>query len=221
MKRVLVNISSRLSRILSVLALMAALHITSSSFCAQAQNFERMPDIESELYGEMAFVNGDYETMKAVRRFWQTEAQRLKSNRQLEFALTGSNEAVLKVTIPARLLFAQSDTAFISSAENNLRPLLRLIKGPTAVASVIVAAYTDNNGSDNYLNRLSTSRANSVHRWLARQGVAPTDIHSFGFGNKVPRNKNANIRERERNRRVSLYLVPNKSMLRDAKKGKL
>ena len=197
------------------------MHFTPFSGKIFAQNFERMPELESELYGEKAFVTGDYETMKTVRRFWQNEAQRLKSNRQLEFALTGGNEAILKVTIPARLLYAQSDTVFISSAENQLRPLLRLLKGPEAVASVIVAAYTDNNGSDNYLNKLSTSRANVVHRWLAKQGVAPTDIHSYGFGNKVPRNQNANIRERERNRRISLYLVPNKSMLRDAKKGKL
>lgn len=208
------------NRLLSVLALIAVMHFARPASVV-AQNFERMSEVESEVYGAMAFVSGDYETMKAVRRYWVSEAQRLKSNRQLEFTLTGGNECVLKVTIPARLLFAQGDTVFIGSAENQLRPLLSLAKGPTAVATMIVAAYTDNNGSDNYLNRLSTSRANTVHRWFAKQGVGPADIHSFGFGNKVPRNQNANIRERERNRRVSIYLVPNKRMLRDAKKGKL
>lgn len=209
------------NRLLSVFALIVVMHLTGSVSVAVAQNFERMSEVESDVYGEMAFVNGDYETMKAVRRFWVQEAQRLKSNRQLEFTLTGGNEAVLKITIPARLLFAQGDTVFIGSAENHLRPLLPLVKGPTAVATMIIAAYSDNNGSDNYLNRLSTSRANSVHRWFAKQGVGPADIHSFGFGNKVPRNQNANIRERERNRRVSIYLVPNRGMLRDAKRGKL
>lgn len=187
----------------------------------RAQNFERMSDIESETYGEKAYVSGDYSTMKNVRRFWVNETQKLKSNRQLEFALTGSNEAVLKVTIPARLLFSQGDTVLVSSAENQLRPLLPLLKGPEAVATVIVASFSDNNGSDNYLNKFSTSRASAIHRWLAKQGVGPTYIHSYGFGNKVPRNQNANIRERERNRRISLYLVPNKSLLRDAKKGKI
>ncbi len=209
------------NRLLSVIALIVVMHMTGSVSVAVAQNFERMSEVESEVYGEMAFVNGDYETMKAVRRFWVQEAQRLKSNRQLEFTLTGGNEAVLKITIPARLLFAQGDTVFIGSAENHLRPLLPLVKGPTAVATMIIAGYSDNNGSDNYLNRLSTSRANSVHRWFAKQGVGPADIHSFGFGNKVPRNQNANIRERERNRRISIYLVPNRGMLRDAKRGKL
>ena len=209
------------NRLLSVFALIVVMRLTGSVSVAVAQNFERMSEVESDVYGEMAFVNGDYETMKAVRRFWVQEAQRLKSNRQLEFTLTGGNEAVLKITIPARLLFAQGDTVFIGSAENHLRPLLPLVKGPTAVVTMIIAAYSDNNGSDNYLNRLSTSRANSVHRWFAKQGVGPADIHSFGFGNKVPRNQNANIRERERNRRVSIYLVPNRGMLRDAKRGKL
>lgn len=209
------------NRLLSVLALIAVIHLSGAASKANAQNFERMSEVESEVYGAMAFVNGDYETMKAIRRFWVGEAQRLKSNRQLEFTLTGGNEAVLKVTIPARLLYAQGDTVFISSAESHLRPLLTLVKGPTAVATMIVAGYSDNNGSDNYLQRLSTSRANAVHRWFAKQGVGPADIHSFGFGNKVPRNQNANIRERERNRRISIYLVPNKAMLRDAKRGKL
>lgn len=220
MRKVSAKLQS-LSRLLPAFLLITMMLFASLTGRVVAQNFERMPDVESELYGEKAFVNGDYETMKAVRRFWQTEAQRLKSNRQLEFALTGGNESILKITIPARLLYAQSDTVFINSAENQLRPFLRLLKGPEAVASVIVAAYTDNNGSDNYLNKLSTSRANVIHRWLAKQGVAPADIHSYGFGNKVPRNQNSNIRERERNRRISLYLIPNKAMLRDAKKGKL
>lgn len=203
-----------------VVALSIVLHLSVITQ-SQAQNFERMSDIESETYGEQAFVSGDYETMKAVRRFWVNETQKLKSNRQLEFTLTGSNEALLKVTFPARLLFSQNDTTLVSSADNQLRPFLRLIKGPEAVATVIVASFSDNNGSDNYLNKLSTSRAAAVHRWLAKQGVGPTFIHSFGFGNKVPRNQNANIRERERNRRISLYFVPNKALLRDAKKGKI
>lgn len=216
MKKVLDNFRTSLK----YLTLVLVLHL-SVILQLRAQNFERMSDVESETYGAMAYVNGDYETMKAIRRYWSNEVQKLKSNRQLEFSLTGSNEAVLKVTIPARLLFAQGDTTLVNTAENQLRPLLRLIKGPEAVATVIIAGYSDNNGSESFLHKLSTSRAAAVHRWLAKQGVGPTFIHSFGFGNKVPRNQNANIRERERNRRVSLYFVPNKALMRDAKKGKI
>lgn len=187
----------------------------------QAQGFERMSDIEADVYADKVFVSGDYETMKNVRRFWQKEVQRLHSMRQLEFVLTGSNDAVLKVTIPARALFNQNDTTLVSSAEGLLRPFLRLVRGDDAVASIVIASFTDNNGSESYLSKLSTGRSSALHRWFAKQGVGPADIRSFGFGNRVPRNQNANIRERERNRRVSLYFVPNKKMLKNAKKGEL
>lgn len=184
-----------------------------------AQNYERMPEAEADTYGDFAQVNGDYQTMKAMRSYWVKEVQRLKSMKQLEFALTGNNEGVLKVTIPARVLFAQNDTIMLSSADAFLRPFLRLVKGNDAVSTVIVAGYSDNNGSDRYVNTLSGGRARQVHRWFARQGVGPADLHSFGFGNKVPRNANETIAQREKNRRISLYFVPTKKALRWAKRG--
>lgn len=182
-----------------------------------------MPDYEADTYSDFAIVQGDYQTMKNVRRYWVQEAQRLKSMKQLEFVLTGSNEGVLKVTIPARLLFAHNDSTMLNSAESVLRPLLRLAKGnnPSATAQVIVAAYSDNNGSEAYLTRLSGGRARQVHRWFARQGIGPMDIRSFGFANKVPRADNSSIAKRERNRRVSLYFIPSRKMLKAAKKGEL
>jgi len=193
------------------------------AFCSgiNAQNYERLSEVEADTYGDFAQVNGDYQTMKSMRSYWVKEVQRLKSMKQLEFALTGNNEGVLKVTIPARLLFAQNDTIMLSSADSFLRPFLRIIKGNDAVASVIIAGFSDNNGSERYIQTISGGRARQIHRWFARQGVGPSDIHSFGFGNKVPRNNNETIAHREKNRRVTLYFVPTKKALRWAKRGTL
>jgi len=188
---------------------------------ARAQNYEHMNTIEQELYGDYAMVNGDYQTMKNVRRYWSQQAQRLKYMKQLEFAFTGSNESILKVTIPHRVLFAQNDSTLLTSADAVLRPLLRLVKGNDAVATLIIASYSDNNGSERYLKLISGSRARQVYRWFARQGVGPNEMHSYGWGNQVPRNENASIQQRERNRRISIYLVPNRRMLRLAKRGQL
>lgn len=206
---------SRLSHL--VLALMAAM------LCLPvcAQNYERLSVIEQELYGDYAMVNGDYQTMKAVRQYWVQQAQRLRSIKQYEFALTGSNEGILKVTIPARVLFAQNDSTMLASADVYLRPLLRFVKSSEPVATLIVAGYSDNNGSERYLNMISGSRARQVYRWFARQGVGPTEMHCYGLANRVPRNLNATIQQREKNRRISIYLVPNRRMLRWAKKGQL
>lgn len=186
-----------------------------------AQNYERMSEVEQELYGDYAMVNGDYQTMKSVRRYWVQQAQRLKSMKQLEFTLTGSNESILKVTIPDRVLFAQNDSTMLISADAFLRPLLRLVKGNEAVATIIIASYSDNNGGENYLQLISGSRARQIYRWFARQGVGPNEMHSYGLANKVPRNANANIQQREKNRRISIYFVPNRKMLRWAKRGQL
>ena len=187
----------------------------------RAQNYERMSEIEQEHYGDFAMVNGDYQTMKNVRHYWVSQAQRLKFLKQVEFNLTGSNESILKVTIPDRMLFAQNDSTMLLTADAYLRPMLRLVKGPDAVATLIIASYSDNNGSEKYLQLISGSRARQVYRWFARQGVGPNDMHCYGWGNKVPRNENANIQQREKNRRVTLYFVPNRKMLRWAKRGQL
>ena len=189
---------------------------------SHAQNFERMSDVEAEQFANHAIVStDDYQAIKNIRQYWLQETQRLKQMKQFEFVLTGSNEAILKVTVPARLLFAQNDTTLLNSADNVLRPFLRHVTGKDAMASVIIAAYSDNNGSERYLNTQSGGRARQVHRWFARQGAGPADVHSFGFGNRVPRNENASIAQREHNRRVSIYLVPNKKMIRAARKGQL
>ena len=190
-------------------------------FQLKAQNYEHMSEIEQEHYGDFAMVNGDYQTMKNVRHYWVQQAQRLKFLKAVEFNLTGSNESILKVTIPARMLFSQNDSTLLLSADAYLRPLLRFVKGPDVVATMIIAAYSDNNGSDKYLQQISGSRARQVYRWFARQGVGPADMHCYGWANKVPRNENANIQQREKNRRVSIYFVPNRKMLRWAKRGQL
>lgn len=219
MKRALVNLGSMLAaqtrRLVLFLAAVCCLQQ------AYAQNFERLTDIEADAFGDYAVINGDYQTLKNVRRYWTQEAQRLKSIKGMEFALTGNSEAVFRVTIPARLLFVQNDSTLLASADGVLRPLLRLCKGSDAVAKVIVTSYTDNNGSDKYLYAVSGSRARQVHRWFAKQGVGPSDVRSHGFGNKVPRTLNETIAQREKNRRVSIFFVPNRKMLKAAKNNKL
>ena len=188
----------------------------------KAQNFERLSDVEAEQMGDLMMVNtDDYQTIKNVRRYWVQESQRLRQMKQLEFLLTGSNEAVMKVVIPARVLFAQNDSTMLSTADNVLRPFVRLVAGKEAVATLVIGGYSDNNGSESYLTMMSGSRARQVHRWFARQGVGPANVHSFGFANRVPRNDNASIAHREKNRRITLYFVPNKKMLKAGKKGTL
>ncbi len=191
--------------------------------CASAQSIERMSDFEQELYGERAHVTADFQTMKAIRRYWEQEVLKLKnSNRPgYEFSLIGNNESVLKVTIPSDDIFVPGDSVLSSTSDSYLFPLVRLLRGEEAVASVIVSCYSDNNGSDRFLRRITSARAATVGRWMRKQGVDPTQITCYGLAQHSARTDNSTLQKRRQNRRLCLYLVPNKHMVKLAKKGKL
>ncbi len=191
------------------------------AFTAAAQNFERIPEAEQTLYGEKAFVTGEYETMKNVRSYWKKESQRLTNLRGCRCALTGSNEAIFKVTIPVRFLYLANDTALSQYAEQQLRPFLHLVKGNDPLTSVIVACHSDNNGSDVYLRSFTQARAKELAQWFRRQGALSAHIYPFGIGNESPETDNSTLAQREKNRRVTLYFVPSKAMLKSAKKNQL
>ncbi|MBQ0056737.1 MAG: OmpA family protein [Bacteroidales bacterium] len=185
-----------------------------------AQTYERLSDHEQSLFGKKVFVSGDYETMKSIHRYWVQESIRLKG-RNYEFAHLGVNDGVLKVTIPSRVLFQQEDSVLSLQADGLLRPFLRLVRGDDALATLVITCHSDNNGSDRYLNDMTASRAHSLSEWFAKQGTNAVALSTYGIGKKVPRTDNSSMAARERNRRVTLYLVPNKKMLKLAKKGKL
>lgn len=191
-----------------------------SSVPCWAQSYERMSEYEANLFAEKAYVNGEYEVMKAVRAFWVRECNKLK-NRNCDFALCGNAEGVMRVRIPTRLLFQSNDTTLINSAESILRPFVKYLLGDNALASCIIACSSDNNGSEKYLNKLTTSRAANISRWFAAQGITPESLSYFGLGSKVARVQNDNIKNRELNRRVCIYFVPSKQMIKLAKKNKL
>jgi outer membrane protein OmpA-like peptidoglycan-associated protein len=68
---------------------------------------------------------------------------------------------------------------------------------------------------------MTAGRAATIARWMQKQGVDPTQVHSYGLAQHSSRTDNSTMRKREQNRRVSLYLVPNKHLLKLAKKGKV
>lgn len=183
------------------------------------QSYERLSTFEENLFGRNIYVSGSYDAMKQVRQYWNNEFSRLK-NDKYSIAFCGNGEAVLKVTIPVRLLFKANEPSLQAQADGMLRPFLRFLRGRDATASLVIACHSDNNGSARYLNEMTLDRANEIQNWMQKQGVT-AKVHTYGVGSNVPLNDNASISEREENRRVSFYLVPNKQMMKLAKKQKL
>lgn len=186
-----------------------------------AQSIVPLSDVENSTFGEFAFINADYETMRNIRRYWVQQTKQMKPVKDVDFKLTGSNDGVLKITMPASMLFQPGDSTMLTKADSYLRPIVKLIAPNESLVKVVLACYSDNNGNEAYLKSLTRGRASELHRWFARQGLGPGDLRSYGFANSVPLNKNSSMAERRANRRVCIFLIPGKRMIRLAKKDKL
>lgn len=71
-----------------------------------------------------------------------------------------------------------------------------------------VSGHTDSTGRASYNRALSERRAQSVGEYLSSQGVVPTRILMFGYGEDRPIASNGSEDGRQTNRRVELTLAP-------------
>lgn len=73
---------------------------------------------------------------------------------------------------------------------------------------IVVAGYTDSQGSDSYNQQLSENRAKSVASYLQGKKIVPVRFEVVGFGEKSPIADNTTAEGRSLNRRVELTLLP-------------
>jgi len=72
-----------------------------------------------------------------------------------------------------------------------------------------VEGYTDNIGSEEYNQKLSEERADSVRGYLVQQGVQDNNITAQGYGKTHPISDNATNSGRAQNRRVEMVVSGN------------
>ncbi len=71
---------------------------------------------------------------------------------------------------------------------------------------VEIQGHTDNQGSDNYNQTLSTSRAQAVYNYLIDKGISPTRLLYKGFGPMKPIADNSTEAGRSKNRRIEFVI---------------
>ena len=69
-----------------------------------------------------------------------------------------------------------------------------------------IEGHTDSVGGDDYNQRLSEHRAESVRAYLVQQKITPTSVDAEGFGESRPVASNATPAGRQQNRRVELVV---------------
>ena len=133
------------------------------------------------------------------------ELQRDMNNNDVIIQNTGDR---LIVTLPQDILFAVDSTHITSSLRSDLSVLAQnLINYPNSTIQII--GHTDNTGSADYNQSLSTERALAVSSILQQNGVPQFRIQSTGRGESQPIASNLTPEGRAQNRRVDVVILPN------------
>lgn len=127
------------------------------------------------------------------------------------------NDEVIVITIPASQLFEPNDTVLSPLGETQLKPFLRMIKNP-GFYKMILVMHSDNTGSFEYTLNLTRQRVNAIFDWFDENGSVDYVV-PYALGENDPVVDNNSVENRKRNRRLEIYLVPEKTMIQQAKKG--
>lgn len=127
------------------------------------------------------------------------------------------DDEVIIVTIPASQLFEANDTALSSLGEAQLKPFLRMIANP-GFYKLLLVMHSDNTGSADYTLNLTRQRVNAIYDWFDENGSVDYVV-PYALGDTDPIVDNNSVENRKRNRRLEIYLVPEQTMLQQAKKG--
>ena len=72
--------------------------------------------------------------------------------------------------------------------------------------AIAVEGHTDSVGAEDYNQKLSEQRAESVRTYLGVQGIAPGGVGTTGFGESQPVATNGTAAGRQQNRRVEIIV---------------
>lgn len=193
---------------------------------APADNPESTVDLDEIDFLEMLnSVPLDSKSAALIRKFQEKEGRnRLHAREYNEkngcTVETFRNKEVLLITIPAEKLFSPNSTELRPTAGILLAPLKRYLKDPD-MYRVLMVMHTDNTGSELYRDRLTVKRSQAVADWFENQDADTEYLFPYAYGDDMPLVMNNSMANREKNRRLEVYLVPGKKMLEQAKKGRI
>ncbi|MDE6538062.1 MAG: OmpA family protein [Muribaculaceae bacterium] len=207
--------------------------LVSVAYCSPVwgQTAGKVQSHRHEALDEMSFteminsVVPDEKSADLIRRFQEKEARDrvLKSyglNRNGCNVETYRNKEVLLITIPASKLFAPNSTELRADVDAYLAPLKRYLREPDMYRMLIVM-HTDNTGSEEYREKITEERSTAVFDWFENQNLDTEYLFSYAYADELPLTENNSMSNRDKNRRLEIYLVPGSKMLEQAKKGRI
>jgi len=146
----------------------------------------------------------------------QVAAKSVEDANAIREKLKAQLNAVLQTNETARGLIVNMSDVLFDTGKYTLKPdtkvSLAKVSGILAAypgLKLQVEGYTDSVGSDQYNEKLSENRADSVKDFLVAQGVSMNNISAAGYGKADPVADNSTAAGRAENRRVQLVVSGN------------
>lgn len=212
-------------KIFSKALLSAAISI--SALAARGETtLQRIDALDEMSFREMINSVGlDGKSADLIRKFQEKEGRNRLYNKEYNaknssMVETYRNKEVLLITIPASKLFAPNEVEVRKEAASLLAPLKRYLREPD-MYRVLLVMHTDNTGSEKYREHITEERSTALFDWFVKEGCDTRYLFSYAYGDDMPLVENNSLTNREKNRRLEVYLVPGTKMLEQAKKGRI
>lgn len=115
----------------------------------------------------------------------------------------------LRLVMPSNITFATNQSYITAGFHSTLNDVAKVLtKFDKTLLSI--EGHTDNTGSADYNQTLSTRRAQSVKNYLADQHIQASRLKVTGYGESMPLVDNNTKKNRSLNRRVEVQIIPNR-----------
>jgi len=146
--------------------------------------------------------------------------QQLAEQAKIEQTTDQNGLQAIKVTFDGGILFPTNGTTLSSQAQADLSRFAVNLNQNQGT-NVQVYGFTDNTGSLEVNQRVSTGRADAVQRYLVNSGVSPTRVRAQGIPMADYVASNETAAGRAQNRRVEIYITASPEMVQQAEAGTL
>lgn len=203
---------------LTIVALLS--FITPADACGQRNNQNIPTDdiFDLELDENLTTPKIGNNQKSIIQEFQHAQAKRLlKQDVEVEMMRQGE---VIVATILSDLLFAPNDTLLLSSSEKYLHPFLVFFR-TAGLYKIVLVMHSDDTGSQEYTYSLTEKRVNAIYDWFEQMSVDTSLLVPYAMGDSDPLVTNNSRKNRQKNRRLEIYLVPGPTMISRAKSGSL
>jgi outer membrane protein OmpA-like peptidoglycan-associated protein len=142
------------------------------------------------------------ETERKAREEADKKAQ--EAFAKIEGVKSEQQDRGLVLTLSGSVLFPSGKATVLPGAQQRLRDVAQALKEDKR--SILIVGHTDAQGNDDKNMELSEKRAESVKKFLAKEGVPEDRIRTQGAGETQPIGDNDTPEGRANNRRVEIVL---------------